>query len=252
MSGELSAVGFEIPSQEVFTSLAGSSSQIFEWARLACAYIRGDNDAGTWLKLQEHFNAILTHKKSDHVPLLDGMYSFTLESILPKEQPTSQRNLGLIRFKSVMAQILGTNEPLSLNSLMSMRYHFKDLAEVDIRTVVAPMAVLLSGATDSSVAIRPFHASFADFLTDRDRSHEFFVDVRRIHKDLAFGSLGVMMKKPQLNICDLPSSHIPNSENRDLDRRIEKCIPPELAYSCQYWTEHIQQTPFNSVLAAEI
>jgi len=139
-----------------------------------------------------------------------------------------------------MAQILGTKEPLSLASLVSMRCHFKGpAAEIDIRTIIAPIAALLSGTTDSSVAIRPLHASFSDFLTDRDRSHEFFINVHLIHNDLAFASLAIMLEGLQFNICKLPSAHLPNSEIHDLDNRIKECIPPELAYSCQYWTEHI-------------
>ena len=42
VSDELSKVDFEIRRQEVFASLAGASGQIFEWARLACAYISGE------------------------------------------------------------------------------------------------------------------------------------------------------------------------------------------------------------------
>jgi len=254
VSDELSKVDFEIPRQEVFASLAGSSGQIFEWARLACAYIRGDNDTGTGLEPHERFSAIITHSKKDRVALLDGMYKFTLETIFPKAQPPSQRDLGLERFKSVMAQILGTMDPLSLGALASMRCHFpvKDLPRFHIRTIVTPMAALLSGVTDPSAPIRPLHASFADFLTDRDRSHEFFIDVHPIHCDLAFASLGVMVEKLQFNICDLPSSHLPNSKVLDLDERIKKCIPAELAYSCRFWTDHIRHAPFNSALAEEI
>ena len=250
VSDQLSQVDFGIPSQEVFASLTRSSGQIFEWARLACAYIRGDN-AGTVLEPEERFNAIITHSKTDHVPLLDGMYKFTLETIFPKEQPPSHRDRGLQRFESVMAQILGAMEPLCLGSLTSMRCHFKDLADIKIRSILAPMAALLSWATDPSVPIRPLHASLADFLTDRDRSHEFFVDVHPIHNDLAFASLGVM-KKLQFNICDLPSSYLPNSEVSDLDVRVKNRIPPELAYSCRFWTEHVRQAPFNSALAVEV
>ena len=252
VSDELSEVDFGVPSQEIFTSLAGSSGQIFEWARLACAYIRGDDNSGTGLEPHERFNAIMTHSKNDHVPLLDGMYKFSLETIFPKKPPLGQRDLGLERFKSVMAQILGTMEPLCLDSLTSMRCHFKDLAEIDIRIIVAPLAALLRGTTDPSVPIRLLHASFADFLTDRDRSGEFFVDVHPIHNDLAFASLGIMREKLELNICDLPSSYLPNSEVLDLDDRIKICIPAELAYSCQFWTDHVRQAPFNSALAAEV
>jgi len=133
-----------------------------------------------------------------------------------------------------------------------MRCHFKDLTEVNVHTIVAPMAALLSGTTDPSVPIRPLHASFADFLTDRHRSHEFFIDVHTIHNDLAFASLGVMMEKLQFNICDLPSSHLANSAVSDLDERIKNRIPPELAYSCQFWTEHVRQSPFDLALAVEV
>ena len=252
VSDELSRVDFGVSNQEVFASLAGSSGQIFEWARLACAYIRGDDDTGTGLEPYERFNAIMTHSKNDHVPLLDGMYKFTLETIFPKKPPLSQRDLGLRRFKSVMAQILGMMEPLSLDALTSMRCHFKDLAEINVHTIVAPMAALLSGTTDPSVPIRPLHASFAEFLIDCDRSGEFFVDVHPIHNDLAFASLGVMMERLHFNICDLPSSYFPNSEVLDLDDRIKKCIPLELAYSCRFWTDHIRQVPFNPALAMEV
>ena len=249
VSDELSQVDFERPNQEVFTSLAGSSGQIFEWARLACAYIRGDNDAGIGLEPHERFETIITHSKSDHVPLLDGMYKFTLETMFP-----GGRGPGLQRFKSVMAQIIGTKEPLPIGGLTSMRRHFpvKDLADVNIRTIVAPMAALLSGATDTSVPIRPLHASFADFLTDRDRSHEFFIDVDPIHSPLAFASLGIMKEKLKFNICDLPSSYLPNSEVLDLKDRIKKCISVELAYCCQFWTDHVREALFNSALAADV
>ena len=214
---------------------------------MACAYIRGD-DAGTVL---ERLNAIITHSKRDHVPLLDGMYKFILEAIFPKERPPSHRDRGLQRFKSVMAQILGTMEPLCLGSLMSIRCHFKDLTDIKIRRILAPMAALLSEATDPPVPVRSLHASFADFLTDRDQSHEFFTDVNLIHSDLAFASLG-MMKILRFNICDLSSSYPPNSEVSDLDVHINNCIPPELTYSYRFWTEHVRQVPFNSALAVEV
>jgi len=253
VSDELSDVDFERPNQEVFTSLAASSGQIFEWARLACAYTRGDNGLGIGLEPHERFNAIIDHRKMHHVALLDGMYKFTLDTIFPKEQPPGQRALVLERFKSVMAQILGTMEPLSLDSLMSMRGHFKDLPDIKIGRILEPMAALLSGATDASVPIRPLHASFADFLTDRNRSHEFFIDVRTIHNDLAFACLGVMVGKLRFNICDLPNSYLPNSEVSDLDDCVRKCIPAELAYSCRFWTDHVRwHAPFNSALADEV
>jgi len=252
VSRELSQVDFKISSQEVFTSLARSSGQIFEWARLACAYIRGDDPAGIGLKPQVRFNATISLGKIDQVPLLDKMYKLTLETIYPRDQPANQRDPGLGRFKSVMAQILGTMEPLSVNSLGSMRFYFEDRVEIDIREIIAPIAPLLRGTTDHSVPIRPYHASFYDYLTDCDRSGEFFIEVYPIHNNLAFASLRIMRQKLQFNICDLPSSSLPNSEICDLNNRVKECIPPELAYSCRFWTDHIRQASFSPPLATEV
>ena len=250
VSNELSKVDFESPSQEVFASLAGSSGQIFEWARLACAYIRGDNNAGVGLEPHERFRTIITQSKDDHVPLLDKMYKFTLDTMFPGKQGP-----GFERFKSVMAQILGTKEPLPLGALIAMRRHFpvkKDAAKFKIGTIVAPLAALLSGAIDPSVPIRPLHASFADFLTDRNRSGEYFIDVDSIRNDLAFACHGIMREQLKFNICRLPSSYFPNSKISDLDDRIRKYIPTELGYSCRFWTDHVRDAPFNSALGAEV
>jgi len=160
-------------------------------------------------------------------------HKFTSETMFP-----GGRGPGLERFKSVMAQILGTKEPFPLGPLTSTRSHFpvKALAEINIRTIVAPMAALLSGVTDPSVPIHSLHASFPDFLTDRDRSHEFYVDVYPIHRDLAFASFRVMMKELQFNMCDLPSSYLPDSDVSDLNDRVTNRISPELAYSCRFWS----------------
>ena len=90
-------------------------------------HIRGDNDTGTGLDPHERSNAIIDRSKANHVALLDGMHKFTLETMFPQEQPPDQRDPGSERFKSVMAQILGTMEPLCLGSLTSMRCHFRTL-----------------------------------------------------------------------------------------------------------------------------
>ena len=66
-----------------------SSGGLFEWARLACAYIKQENDPG--LTVHEQYEAIISHDKDDHAPLLDRMYKFTLTSIFPQDQPQHNR-----------------------------------------------------------------------------------------------------------------------------------------------------------------
>ena len=239
-----------IQSNEVSASLARASDGLFEWARLACAYIKEDNAGMTAM---ERFELVITHVKDDYVPLLDSMYKLTLETIFPPDQDKRRnRSVCLDRFRSVMAQILGTAEPLPLASLNTMRHQFGHVRKTDINTIIRPMGALLSGTTDPATTIRPLHASFPEFLMDENRSGEFFIDVSHIHNDLAFASLGVMKDALQFNICRLPTSYLPNSEIHDLAERVKKYISPELSYSCRFWTDHLRLTQFNLPLAEAV
>ncbi|KXN87527.1 Vegetative incompatibility protein HET-E-1 [Leucoagaricus sp. SymC.cos] len=234
VSDQLFGVAIERQSRE---ALARTSGGLFEWTRLACAYVRGDNGADVGLLPNERLEAIMTREKAEHVPLLDDMYKFTLN-------------------KSVMAQILGTMEPLSIDSLQTMRSHFVDGEKISadiIRAVMAPMGTLLRGTTDnSSATIRPLHSSFRDFLTDADRSGEFFIDVLLIHNNLATACLGVMKVELRFDMCEFPSSYLHNSEVDDLEERVAKSISQALGYSCRFWTSHLPLVPFNSRLAGAV
>ena len=178
------------------------------------------------------------------------MYKLTLEGIFPLKQDKRP----LDRFRSVMEQILGTLEPLPLTSLRSMRHSFisEDLQDIDINTIIKPMGALLSGTTNSSVVICPLHTSFSDFLTDKNWSGDFFIDLSHIHKKIAGASLEVMVSGLQFNICQLSTSYLPNSEIPDLEEQIKKCISPELSYSCRFWTDHLQHAQFHLTLAQAI
>ena len=237
-------------SQTVSSALARASDGLFEWARLACAYVKSDNYAGQ--TTQERFEVVIATNKDDSLPLLDSMYKLTLEMIFPKNTP--RRSVSLDRFRSVMAQIVATAEPLPLASLSSMRRYFteKDLRGIDINVIIKPMGALLSGTTDSSATICPLHASFPDFLLDKSRSGEFFVDLFHIHDELAFASLGVMKDGLQFNICKLPSSYLPNSGIHGLDEQVKANISHELSYACRFWADHLQHSPFNLPLAETV
>ena len=45
-----------------------------------------------------------------------------------------------------------------------------------------------------------------------------------------------------INLCDLPSSFLLDSEVPDLDRQVKENISDVLMYSCRYWAQHLGQT----------
>jgi hypothetical protein len=245
---ELSDV--EEMNHEHTSALMLASDGLFEWARLACEFIKSVNEAGaTALK---RFDDVIASSKGGRVGLLDSMYELTLKSIFP-EGGIRPRSTRIALFRSVMAQVIGTAKPLPLGSLTSLRRYFvnKDFEEGDLDVIIKPLGALLRGTTDSR-PIRPLHASFPEFLTDQKRSGEFFIDLSCIHNELAFACLGVMKTELRFNICDLPSSYLQNSQVYDLEKRIEANVSPQLSYSCRYWADHLRHTSFSPGIAKEI
>jgi hypothetical protein len=166
-------------------------------------------------------------------------------------KPEYQR--ALARFHSVMGQILGSAEPLPLDALNAMRSRFPDDKEqYKVEVVVAHMGSLLSGTTNTSSPIRPLHASFREFLTDKSSSGDFFVEISSAQRNLAFASLRVMEHDLRFNMCNLKSSYLPNSKDTGLSDRVATCIPSHLSYSSRYWATHVGATDFDTELAKEI
>jgi hypothetical protein len=230
-----------------FKTLAHKSDGLFEWARLACEYIKGMDFAG--VEPMDRFEDLTagTSESITGAHLLDDMYTRTLTKLVPMDEKA------ISRVRSVMAQILGSFEPLSMAALTKMRLCFVDVAGTsNVMRVIEPLGSLFTGTTDSHTPIRPLHASFHDFLTDESRSGKFFVDVSLVKVDLAFASLRVMERGLRFNICSLESSYLPNSAVLDLDERVKKCIPAELSYSCRFWGRHVQAAPFGRKLVEEV
>ncbi|KAG2040347.1 hypothetical protein BDR03DRAFT_858501, partial [Suillus americanus] len=249
VSKELEGLDFR---DREFAVLAEKADGLFEWARLACGYIKESD----MVYPKDCYEAVVSRNPAKRSPLLHDMYRLMLTNILPGDTSLHSQELrltALARFRSVMGQILGTAEPLPLASLNAMRRHFptqKD--DSDVELVVKRMGSLLSGTTNPDSPIRPLHASFHDFLTDEKSSGEFFIDMSKAQRDLAFASLRVMEHGLRFNICNLNSSYLPNNEDPGLQERVQICIPPHLSYSSRFWTSHVRTTNFDKELAKEV
>jgi hypothetical protein len=232
-----------------FNTLAEKSDGLFEWARLACEYIKGTNKVG--LDPADRFDAVVAGTSETGTRLLDMMYTRILEEIMPKHEHRE----AIPVFCSVMGQILASLEPLPMPALKAMRLHFPDQhSRYNVENVIRSLGSLVTSITDPQTPIRPLHASFYDFLTDKSRSHDFFVDSSLVQGDLAFASLRVMDSKRGLrfNICSLENSYLPNSSVPDLEKRVKDSIPAQLSYSSRFWGTHVGFTRFESSLAKEV
>jgi len=230
---------------EDFKMLAGKSDGLFEWARLACEYIKGTNKPGRGPK--KRFEDIVEGTSSGGTRLLDNMYRHILEEIMPEDEGEE----GIAMFRSVIGQILASLEPLSITALNAMRHHFPhDDDHFNVDETICSLGSLVTGSADSP--IRLLHASFYDFLTDKSRSNTFFVDQSLVQRNLAFASLGVMKDDLRFNICSLENSYLPNSAVAGLEKRVERSISAQLSYSCRFWGSHVGATSIEPLLAEKV
>ncbi|KAG6332128.1 hypothetical protein ID866_6965 [Astraeus odoratus] len=219
------------------------SDGLFEWARLACEFIKSHKGG---LDLKQRYHEITSHATGGE-DLLDTMYTIILKDVIE----TTPR--ALTRFRSVMQQVLWASEPLSIDSMNALRYMFSNAADrYNVDIILEVMAPLLSGIANRSVPIRALHTSFHDFLTNAHRSGEFFVPRADVHLDMAFASLQVLRHDLRFNICNLASSYVFNSDVLDMDQRISTHISRHLSYACRFWGTHLQETNFCELLAIEV
>ncbi|KAF8761809.1 WD40 repeat-like protein [Rhizoctonia solani] len=84
-----------------------------------------------------------------------------------------------------------------------------------------------NGAWNQSTRLAStLHTSFQDFIFDRERSGRCFCDVVEYGPVLAYRCFQVMKDQLRMNICDLPSSFVPDDKVEDLHDQIKKNISP--------------------------
>ena len=104
----------DIGEREV-SQIALKADGLFEWESLACEYIRQDT---TGKSVKECFSNAIVCVSREGKSLVDNMYHTTLGSVVSK-RPTA-----LVCFCSMMQQVLYTVEPLPINGLDAMHWHF--------------------------------------------------------------------------------------------------------------------------------
>ncbi|KAG6327502.1 hypothetical protein ID866_11586 [Astraeus odoratus] len=170
---------------------------------------------------KERFDDLMK-RGSESGRLLDSMYHAILESVIGK------RPIALERFCSAMQQVLSVLEPLSMQTLNTMRSGFPDKKDrYKVEIIFGFLGSLLSGVVNQSTPglVRPLHASFYDFLTDPSRSGDYFVGGGNMHGNLACASLHILQNELCFNICKLESSYLSNSQVPDLEERLRTNIP---------------------------
>jgi len=146
--------------------------------------------------------------------------------------------------------LLCTQERVSTSVAGELLSDDPDMAEV-VELVVEGLHGVLYVKEDR---VFWYHASFPDFIFSQARSGSVLLstdsrvvdmhcDLAAQHARLASSCFRIMKTHLRLNICDLPSSFLLDSEVPNLKDRIRANIGDSLRYSCVHWAQHFAQTP---------
>ncbi|KIM87374.1 hypothetical protein PILCRDRAFT_814882 [Piloderma croceum F 1598] len=237
---QLSHIGsleLEWPNKLWCRMLTQSSGGLFQWASTACRAIKEGKRS---LYPTERLSRFMSSARG-----LDGLYSEVLRQAFDADDDTV-----MSRFKLLMGRILATKEPLSVSAHSELRGDDDPAGLVEL--ILPSLASLLSGVNQQHVPVRALHASFFDFLTDRNRSKSYFVDPSQHSHSLMLSSLRVMESGLRFNICNLETSHVRNTDVPDLAARVENTILPHLSYGCRFWADHLITTAYDTEILSKL
>ncbi|KAG8723257.1 hypothetical protein FRC09_004086 [Ceratobasidium sp. 395] len=197
---------------------------LFIWARTACKFISAGYDK------RKRLDLVLS---GPGLADIDSLYTTAISASMPGAEADN---------KAYMLQFLGavvataTRTPLSVANLALL---LRSRVSQDVlEPVLASLLSVLYVDHDCDDAVRVSHPSFMEYITDRTRSNDWYIDLDEHNTILAECCLEIMTESLKFNICGLETSDVFNSDVQDLDVRVGAAIRPHLIYSCMYWASH--------------
>jgi hypothetical protein len=219
------------PPPTAITELTRRANGLFVYAVTLAEYIKSSSDFYTLTALLEEVLSTSSIDAQYHYRDLDALYL----KVLDKAAAGGGGNPNRLRerVRDAAASVVLAQEPLSWSAL-------SNLTEVPLTALRLLSSVILES---SDGTIRPFHASFEDFIVDEHRCSEraYLVDAAHHHARLACRCLALMNNALRYDICDLSEPGTPNDKLPDLESVLQGVVPAELRYACIHWAAHLSE-----------
>lgn len=233
------------PSESLVKELVDVSVPLFIAAATACRFI-GNRRKGGPKKLALEF--MQRHRQLGKMNHLARIYLPVLEQLLVDRSGAVSEELSkadkedmIMEFCQIVGSIVLLEAPLSITSLSEILE--KDPEDVEL--LLSNLNSVLNVPRDSNSPVKLFHLSFRDFLVgtgDQDQKHDFLVDERETHANLARQCIALLSRGDNLrqDICGL--NH-PGKLRSSIDQdTIDNCLPPHVRYACLYWVFHLKES----------
>ncbi|TFK63896.1 WD40 repeat-like protein [Pluteus cervinus] len=155
----------------------------------------------------------------------------------------------ILVYQHVLGIVLLSGEAITEHTLISLLD--QHISASSIKKTIQALLSLLN--MDNCKKIHILHPSLADYLLDPTFQPTIYhIDQSQIHYFLFHQSTHILCAQLKFNICNLETSHIPNTQVQDLDQRISVYISQELQYCSQYWAYHLIQSGSYSVMCESV
>lgn len=227
------SLGVDWPGTVVLRQLVLHACGLFIWAATACRFIReGRRFACKRLDtiLKGSSSGITAPEKH-----LNEIYLSVLKNSISSEYSDEEKDEVYDMLKHMLGSIVVLLSPLSMSSLSRLLH----LPREDVDQTFKDLYAILDIPEEPTHLLRLHHPSFRDFLLNKDRCEEFWVDEEEAHQILASGCIQLMSLTLKKDICEM---HAPGTQASQVESSwIEKCLPPEVRYACLYWVQHLQR-----------
>jgi hypothetical protein len=226
------------PSGDQLNRLLDLAGGLFIYAATVCLFVgssRIQSSAGTCRAL----DVILLQRTSDKTGHgasyreLDALY----HTVLASAGSENDRNV----LKDVLCLIITTQTPLSQNAIAELLK--KQTLSYFVESAVKSLQSVISVPHNDDQHIQIFHASFPDFLMDKKRSGENYLDPKQSHHFLAQKSLEYLRDSLlKDNICGLTkkNTHVSEANTSQLSQALQ--------YGSIYWIFHFLEAKETSNL----
>jgi hypothetical protein len=228
------SLGADWPGEVVLKQLVLHACGLFIWAATTCRFIReGKRFARTRLDtiLKASSSAVTAPEKH-----LNEIYLAVLKHSISSEYSDEEKEYVWNMLKYTLGSIVVSLLPLSTSSLSRILNLPREVVDGTFEDLYA----ILDIPEDPTRPLHLHHPSFRDFLLNKDRCGDFWVDEKEAHRILAAGCIQLMSQTLKKDICEM---HAPGSQASQVKSSlIENYLPPEVQYACLYWVQHLQRS----------
>jgi hypothetical protein len=221
------ALGADWPGDVALRQLVLYACGLFIWAATACRFIREGKRFA-----RKRLDNILEGSSSSAITAperhLNEIYLTVLKHSLSLNYSDEEKEEAYNLLKHTLGSVVVLLSPLSTYSLSKLLH----LPKEDVDQSFEDLYAILDIPKDSARPLRLHHPSFRDFLLDKDRYGNFWVNEKRTHEILAISCIQLMSQTLKKDICEM---HTPSSQVSQVESNcIEKYLPPEVQYTSLY------------------